>query len=403
MTAYDVAVLKKATECAKYLKSVGSEVGNEIAEKSIKKVQKVKNEPSAATVKQTASLRDITKNQESNASSKKLNQNEPSNMATSSQSSPLKTNKKLKSTPASNSNPNLDSSQKNVDTKKKLSESTSKSKKLIDLKLAPTDRDDSYDENEDTFYSNNQSNASNVTSNAAESRKLKDTSAQTIIFGSTNQKLVMLKESDESFSSGDDDDETTAVDHFKNARSKRLNKRKSNPRNKFPAIVNKNGDDGAEEIYNNNSNNDELNAKSTSKTKNAVAAKSNPRQRPENMNTNTNNSDKTEMLDAEIDKKRNDKRSKNLSNAYGANNVKASRSINEKNVVTINKQPSKAKTNAKNSNSKDMNDELIKEIDEYSDDYDEIYTSLPEKNVKNDTKCKKNSIKSIVLLIEFSF
>lgn len=159
-----MAKLKNANECAKYLKSVGGDVGTEIAEKSASKIKK---------------------QLKTDSNDKSLAPNEP------------KTKKeKLNSI-------NADENKKPNNNNKSI-----KSDKNRNL--------NGYEDSDENLNSN--------TNSKGRPRQFKDTSAQTVIC-STTQKLVMLNESSESVSSHQDN-ETSEIADQKNR--KKLNKPRHN-------------------------------------------------------------------------------------------------------------------------------------------------------------------------------
>ena len=374
MTAYDVAVLKKANECAKYLKSTGGENGNQISEKAGKDIKKF-NEETETPIKNTAKIFNSTTSKEKESNKKPVD------------ASPSK-NKKQKPTP----------------TKATLNEkdptSLSKNKKPTEIKNNPYNK--SSEIQITPLKNENRRNSNENDYRLVEGRVLKDTSAQTIIHGTTNQKLVMLKDSNDSFSSQDDDEEDF-YQKAKNESKKRLSKKKSNGKllvsmpNKSLDVEEDNNpktDDAIEPMYNENKI-----PRETSKISH----------KQKSFNNNTSSElNETERIKLDLEKKakleaekedrdkRNDNRNKNLSNAYGTtvpmlrlknnnNEIKNKNDLIKSESCITN---SKMKKDTKPPNGKILSDNTSinpnKETNGFLDGYDEIYVSSPERTAKNE-------------------
>ena len=261
---------------------------------------------------------------------------------------------------------------KNTPTKETPSSKTKKNNEPSKNKLASNDAQESlYSHNNDEYDDH------------FNTKQLKDTSAQTMIYGSSNQKLIMLKQgSFESFStqSDDEDELNSKVNGTRGGvgSKKKLSKKKSSGKLKTKP-TNENENILIEPISNGNSN-ISVNAKQKVLNNDASNRQENP----------PSNSKLTEQTDAErlreLEKKakmeserdkRNEKRSKNLSVAYGTTVpiLKLRNNNIDEKLSSIKGSSGVRKSNEENSH---LNNGI-------SDDNDaSLFVSSPERAIKNE-------------------
>ena len=353
-----MATLKKANECAKYLKNVGGEVGNEIVEKTIKHVKTV-NEQKETPAKATLNDSNNINNSKIKDRNKKLNATNTTNNINN--ATPMQSPKTQLKTP------------KTTPTKETASSKTKKNKETSKNKL--TSKENLYNHNNDEYGDH------------FNTKQLKDTSAQTIIYGSSNQKLIMLKQgSFESFStqSDDEDELNSKVNGTRGSvgSKKKLSKKKSSGKLKTKS-TNENENILIEPISNGSSN-------ISANTKQQILNNDTSNCQVENLTSNvklseTTNAERLRELDkkAKIESereerdKRNEKRNKNLSVAYRTTVPILRLRNNNNNDEKFN--------SIKGSSVKKSNEENSHINNGISDDNDgSLFVSSPERTIKNE-------------------